>query len=131
MGAFIVSLGAFVPGLFGKQISQKLAKGIGIAVLIALLAAVLAIGKCSYDASVIETHEAAQKVKDAEAVAGADRDADTATEPDVQAFQNEQIRIDEAMTEAARSDPKGAASTVGPVTRSYYDTLPPAKEKRR
>ena len=35
------------------------------------------------------------------------------------------------ITEAKRADPKGAASTVGPVTRSYYDTLPATKEKRR
>lgn len=127
---FLISLGALVPGFFGKRISDRLAKGIGIAIFAILLAVVLAVGKCSYDASVIETHEAAQKAKDAEAITGADRDADNAVAPQEEAFQNEQQEIGAAMTEAKRADPKGAASTVGPVTRSYYDTLPD-KEKRR
>lgn len=131
MLAFIATVGSFVPGLFGKKLSFKAAKIVGGVILVALLVGLLLIGKWAYDASVIADHEAHQRAENAEKITKADRAADNATEPDVQAFQNQQIEIEEAMTEARRADPKGAASTVGPVTRSYYDSLPEPKEKRR
>lgn len=59
----IASIGAFLPGLFGKEIAYKTAKVLGSAILVILLALVLSLGKCAYDASVIEQHEQEQEVK--------------------------------------------------------------------
>lgn len=56
--SIIASIGAFIPGLFGKKLSYKVAKAIGIGVLAVALVIALGVGKCAYDNSVIEEHEA-------------------------------------------------------------------------
>jgi len=61
--SLILSIGAFLPGLFGKQVSEKVAKVLGFIALGLLLIAVLSLGKCAYDASVIEQHETEREVK--------------------------------------------------------------------
>ena len=61
--SLIMSIGAFLPGLFGKEVSQKAAKVLGIVTLSLLLIAVLSLGKCAYDASIIEQHEQEREVQ--------------------------------------------------------------------
>lgn len=63
MLAFIASVGSFIPGLFGKKISFGAAKVLGGVILVFLLFALLSVGKCAYDKSVIEEHETAREVK--------------------------------------------------------------------
>lgn len=65
--SLIMSIGAFLPGLFGKQVSQKVAKVLGFIALGLLLIAVLSLGKCAYDASIIEKHEQTREIKAGEA----------------------------------------------------------------
>lgn len=128
--SLIMSIGAFLPGLFGKQVSEKVAKVLGIVALGLLLIAVLSLGKCAYDASVIEKHESAERARKAEKQLEADRAADLATEQQARDLAETQQELEEAQAEAARRDPEGAAKPVGPVTESYYDTLR-KKENRR
>lgn len=127
--SLIMSIGAFLPGLFGKEVSQKVAKVLGIIILALLALAVLSLGKCAYDASVIEQHEAQDWAEKAQKQLDADRKADEATEQQARDLANTQKALEQAQADAARKDPAGAAGTVGPVTDSYYDTL--RKEKRR
>lgn len=61
--SLIASIGAFLPGLFGKEVAYKTAKVLGFITLGLLLIAVLSLGKCAYDASVIEQHETEREVK--------------------------------------------------------------------
>lgn len=128
--SLIMSIGAFLPGLLGKQVSEKVAKVLGIITLGLLLIAVLGLGKCAYDASIIEKHESAERARKAEKQLEADRAADLATEQQGRDLVETQQELEEAQAEAARRDPEGAAKPVGPVTESYYDTLR-KKENRR
>lgn len=128
--SLIMSIGAFLPGLFGKQVSERVAKVLGIVALGLLLIAVLSLGKCAYDASIIEQHESAERARKAQKQLEADRAADLATEEQARDLVETQQELEEAQAEAARRDPEGAAKPVGPVTESYYDTLR-KKENRR
>lgn len=128
--SLIMSIGAFLPGLLGKQVSEKVAKVLGIIALGLLLIAVLGLGKCAYDASIIEQHESAERARKAQKQLEADRAADLATEQQGRDLVETQQELEEAQAEAARRDPEGAAKPVGPVTESYYDTLR-KKENRR
>lgn len=129
---FILSIGNLVPGLFGKKLSDRFAKIVGIGLLVALAVAVLSVGKCAYDASVVNRYEQ-QHEAEAEAAKKqlqADRDADEAVANQAAELADTQKKLDEATREAAQRDPEGAAKTVGPVTESYYETLR-KKEKRK
>lgn len=128
--SLIMSIGAFLPGLFGKQVSEKVAKVLGVIALGLLLIAVLGLGKCAYDASIIEQHESAERARKAQKQLEADRAADLATEEQARDLVETQQELEEAQAEAARRDPEGAAKPVGPVTESYYNTLR-KKENRR
>lgn len=119
----IMALGAFIPGLFGRKLSDRLTKALGVTLLLLALVALLSLGKCAYDTSVIAKHEAAERARKAEAVAAADRAADEALAAQVAEQTETQNELEAAQTEAVRRDPAGAASPVGPVTESYYDTL--------
>jgi hypothetical protein len=61
--ALIATIGSFLPSLFGKEIKLKTAKLLGWIVLALLLVALLSVGKCAYDKSVIEHHEEVREAK--------------------------------------------------------------------
>jgi len=126
----IMSIGAFIPGLFGKKVAEKTAKVLGFLILGLLAAAVLSLGKCAYDASLIEQHEATSRAQKAERQLEADRRANEEGEQAKRDLEETQRQLDDATSEAARRDPEGAAKEVGPVSQSYYDTLRRQKEKR-
>lgn len=65
--SLIASIGAFLPGLLGKELSYKAARIAGFITLGMLLLAVLSLGKCAYDASVIEGHENERELEAADA----------------------------------------------------------------
>jgi uncharacterized protein HemX len=127
---FILSVGNVLPGLFGKKLSDRAAKITGIALLVALAVAVLSVGKCAYDASVVNRYEQQHEAEAAKKQLQADRDADKAVANQAAELADTQKKLDEATREAAQRDPEGAAKTVGPVTESYYETLR-KKEKRK
>lgn len=124
MLTLIASVGSFLPGLFGKKLSFKAAKIAGFVVLAILLAATLSLGKCAYDASVVNDYEVRHDAEAAKKTLEADRAADDAIANKAAQFDETQAKLDEAMRNAAQADPKGAATAVGPVTKSYYDNLP-------
>lgn len=125
----IMAIGAWLPGLFGKQLSQRMTKALGVILLILGALVFLSLGKCAYDASLIAKHEAAENARKAEAQLAADRAADAATAKQIAEAAETQKALEQAQAEAARKDPVGAAQPVGPVTQSYYDTL--RKEKKQ
>lgn len=126
----IMTIGAWLPGLFGKQLSPRLTKALGAALLILAVALLLWLGKLAYDASLIAKHEAQQHAAIAKAQVAADRAADEAAAEQAKALAETQKALEQAEIEAVRNDPEGAAQTVGPATQSYYDTLR-AQENRR
>lgn len=126
---FIASIGSFIPGLFGKELPYKTAKIAGFITFGVLLIAILGLGKCSYDRSVVNQYKTAQAVKVATETLEAERRANQAAVDREVADALTNQRLATAASEAARADPKGAAQTVGPVTRSYYETL--RKEKKQ
>lgn len=79
--ALIASIGAFLPGLIGKELSYKTARIAGFITLGLILIATLSLGKCAYDASVIEQHEHEREIAAGEAREDAadQRAADTIT----------------------------------------------------
>ena len=129
MWTLIATVGGFLPGLFGKQFSERTTKAIGIGVLILGLIAILSLGKCAYDRSVINQHDAEVRAESAEKQLEADRQADAETAAKAAKLDETEKKLDEATRDAAKADPAGAAGKVGPVTESYYETL--RKEQRR
>jgi Tfp pilus assembly protein PilE len=124
----LLAIGGFIPGLFGKEVSERVAKVIAVALLVVGLLALIALGKFAYDRSVINRYRleqvAAQQQKDREATERADK-----AEKDRTARREQQNQsLEAAATEAAEKEPEKARATVGPVTQSYYDTL--RKEKK-
>lgn len=124
MWSLIATLGSFVPGLFGRKLTFKTAKIVGALMLVGLTVAILSIGKCSYDRSVIAQHEAEVDTAAAKLELEADRAADADNEKLRQEFANSQERLEKATAEAERADPANAGKSVGPVTQSYFDNLP-------
>lgn len=61
MWAIIAGIGSFFPGLLGKEIGFKAAKVLGVMMLVILIVAILSIGKCAYDRSIIDAHDAARE----------------------------------------------------------------------
>lgn len=119
----LVSLGAFLPGLIGKTVSTKLAKGLGVVMLIVLALAVLSLGKYAYDKSLIADHESDARARRAEATLRADRKADEAVANQAAELVETQQALEQAQQVVEREQPVEAAKTVGPATQSYYDTL--------
>lgn len=129
MLSIIATIGNFVPGLLGKELSGKAAQIVGWIVSAALLLALLSLGKCAYDDSVINKHETEERAKQAERQLQAERDANAKMAQHAAEYAAQQKTLEDAAAEALRRDPVGAAKPVGPVSQSYYDSLP-KKEKK-
>ncbi len=123
MLALLASIGAFLPGLFGKKLSFEAARATGIVVLVIALVLVVGLGKCAYDKSVVSNYKSERAAKVAEDTLEADRAAAAAEKPRTEAFRESQAEIERETAKAAQRDPTGAARPVGPVTQSYYDNL--------
>lgn len=121
--SLIMTIGAFLPGLFGKQVSDRVSRILGIAAVGIAVISLLGLAKCVYDGAVIAKHEAQEEARKNKALLDADRAADEATAEQARDLAETQTELEKAQAEAARSDPAGAAKPVGPVTESYYDTL--------
>lgn len=124
MWPIIASVGAFIPGLFGREISFKAAKVVGVIVSIVLAILFLYGAKSLYDYSVVRADRAERAAALAEAARKADHEADEKARKGAAREAETQKKLDDALREAADRDPVGAKSPVGPVSRSYYDTIP-------
>jgi uncharacterized membrane protein YebE (DUF533 family) len=71
MLALVSSIGAILPGLFGKVVGPTASRIIGFITIALLLGSILSLGKCAYDASVVNDYKAKQEA----AAAGAREDA--------------------------------------------------------
>jgi hypothetical protein len=100
-----ISIGMALAGLVGKKVAAKSAKVIGIVALVVLLIAVLSVGKCAYDNSVIEKHEARQDAANARA----DRKADTAA-ADTRRSDDARLTAEETQLRELRDDPTSTAT---------------------
>jgi hypothetical protein len=129
MVALIVKLGVFVAGIFGQTVEARAAKVIGIVSAVVLAAALVIGGKALYDRHVIAQHEAAEKAKDMEAALKGERAANAEQAERDRASAEINAKLKKAAEDAAKADPTGAATPVGPTTKAYYDTL--RKEKKQ
>lgn len=122
---FIASIGGVIPGLFGKRLSFGAAKVAGFATLAILALAVISLGKCAYDASVIDKYQTEQAAKSRESERRANRIDASEDAKEIEL----QDKLGDAADEARRADPAGASQPVGPVTKSYYDTIRKEQDK--
>ena len=86
-----------------------------------LLIAVLAVGKCTYDQSVIEQHEAETRARVAEQARTASENATAKGDIAKDAFDRSQAAISKGINDAA-NDP-ASQNVVGPASRAYYERL--------
>lgn len=128
MLTLIASIGGFIPKLLGKDVTYKTARVLGFILLAILLVAILSLGKCAYDASIINQHEAEERAEKAERQRDAERKANEKASADATALATTEAKLDQALADAAKKNPTEAAKHVGPVSQSYYDTL---RENRR
>lgn len=124
----LAALGGPIAGLFVTAPSYRLAKIVGGVVAALALVALLSVGKCVYDRNLIEQHDSNRDREIAEDTTKADRTADEKAAPRQAEFQNSQDALANAAASAKAADPEGAKKGVGPVSRSYYDTLPEKKK---
>lgn len=129
MLSLIAGIGNFIPGLLGKELSTKAARIVSYVTLGIALLALLSLGKCAYDDSVINKHETAQRAEQARRQLEAERKANEELARHAAEYAESQRKLEDAAEEALRRDPAGAAKPVGPVSQSYYDNLPKKDRK--
>lgn len=107
--------------LISKGIAPKLAKPLIITAGVALLITVLSVGKCAYDRSVVEKHDAKVTAKIATAARSA---SETATAKAEDRATVEVIRVIEIKKDVdhAKQDP-AAQSLAGPASRAFLERL--------
>lgn len=118
-----VSIGMTIAWLFGQRVTAKTGKVIGIVACMILAVALLSIGKCAYDANVIDEHENKREAEIAKGVLKADRGANAGDLARDEEFAKAQANIAGAMSDAEQNDPEHGRTPVGPVSQSYYDSL--------
>lgn len=128
MWTLIASIGGFLPGVFGKQLSFKAAKYVGVFVLIVLAVLLFFGARAAYNSSVISRYKAEVEGETYKAAREADHKADAEEQKRMENLAAENDRLESEAAKAAQRDPVSAGKTVGPVTSSYYDNLP---EKKR
>lgn len=106
--SLIMTIGAFLPGLFGKQVSDRVSRILGIITLGVVMLSLLGIGKCAYDGAVIAKYEAKKEAKAAPAREAA---ADQRLEDQIINTKNEEELID-----AIEAAPQGG--TLSPAARA-------------
>lgn len=122
MMSLIASLGALVPGLFGKNISYKAAKVAGWVVIAVLALLILGTGKCLYDRSVIDKHEAKIEAK---ASAAREKSAEQQVIDDVKNANSEKELIN-VVQKAPGGQLSPAAHALACERLRRYGRVPPA-----
>lgn len=128
-----ITTGLFLSGLFGKTVSDKAAKviGIGALILVALIAG--SIWLSIRDSNLIDRHDAEQEAEMTNAVLAAERKANAEKQMRDQVFELGQDNITASIGNAVAADPVATRKPVGPASQAYYDTLrreQQAKEKK-
>lgn len=132
MWRLVAGIGGSLASLLGfKNLEYKIAKIVGTVVVIVGLIAILGLGKCAYDKSVVNEYKTEQRAVDAEAAVEADKIADDNERDRIEVMEEDNARLTKAAEEAERQDPVAAAKSVGPVSQSYYDNLPKKRGENR
>lgn len=118
-----ISIGMALAKLAGRQVSEKVAKVIGLAVMAIALVTIFFIAKALYDKSVVDDYRDKREAEIAKAALKADRKANAADVIRDNEFADSQADIAEGITNATANDPRKGATPVGPVSQSYYDRL--------
>lgn len=124
----LVAIGMLIPRLFGARLSDRAARALAIVILVVLAALLFRVGKQAYERSVIVRYNAEQAALRRERDRAAEEEADRQQARRTAELEQENRTLEAAATEAAVREPEKARTTVGPVTRSYYETL--RKEKK-
>lgn len=120
--SIIATIGAFIPGLFGKKLSYKVARTVGIVVLAVALIVALGVGKCAYDNSVIEDHE----VKREAAASGAREDAADQRVKDALDNANSEKELQDVIQNAPGGTLSPAAHALACERLHRYGRIPPS-----
>lgn len=126
-----ISIGTALVGLFGKQVSDKAARLIGIASLIFVLIAAFLTWLAIHDHNVRSDALDDQDATINAAVIGADRYAGNQMIARDQDFANSQSDLGNAISNAVTADPEHGTRPVGPASQSYYDELRRQKGKSK
>lgn len=130
MWLILARIGAFVPGLFGKELSLKAAKVVGAIVAVVLVIAVLSVGKCAYDASVIERHDDKRTAKIEKGAREAEHAADENALERANRAAEDAANLQGAIDNARRDDPEGVRRPTGRATNDVYDELRRQRQAR-
>lgn len=120
--SIIASIGAFLPGLFGKELPYKVARVVGMGVLAVLLVILLGVGKCAYDASVIEDHETKREI----AASGAREDAADQRVRDAIDNANSEKELQDVIQNAPGGTLSPAAHALACERLRRYGRIPPS-----
>ena len=126
-----ISIGAALAGLFGKQVSDKAARLIGIGTPLAVLIAAFFIWLAIHDHDVANDALDKQDATINAAVIEADRYAGNQMANRERDFGNSQSDLGNAIGNAVAADPEHGKRPVGPASQSYYDELRRQKGKTR
>lgn len=120
--SILATIGAFVPGLFGKELSYKVARTVGIVVLAVAILIALGVGKCAYDNSVIDKHE----VKREAAASGAREDAADQRVKDAIDNANSEKELQDVIQNAPGGTLSPAAHALACERLRRYGRIPPS-----
>lgn len=118
----LVTIGTAIARLAGRGASERAAKLLGALALIILLTALLAVGKCAYDDSVIDRHEERREI---EAGKARERAADRRVE-DAAANTRSKEELYDAIESAPGGDLSPAARALACERLRRIGRIPPA-----
>jgi creatinine amidohydrolase/Fe(II)-dependent formamide hydrolase-like protein len=119
----LIMIGSTLAGLFGKGVTEKAARLIGIGTLIFAAVAAFLIWLAIHDSNVADDALDEQDAQINAAVIEADRYAGNQMEARDRDFANSQGEIGNAIGNATAADPAKGKRPVGPASQSYYDEL--------
>lgn len=107
--------------------AEKAASIVRWILIVVAIVAVLGVGKCAYDRSVIDNHETKKSAEAAKAALEGERRANADQDKRDAIFDDEQATIEKGINDEIAKDPVGAAKPVGPGQRGFFDSLPDDK----
>lgn len=125
-----ITIGTALAGIFGKSITQKTAKIIGIVAGAALLLAVLSLGKCAYDKSIVNDYKQERQAKIDRGLLKAEREATAADIARDKEFAESAAVVKGDTQNAKDKDPNGGRTNAGPVTQSYFDSVRRERDRK-
>jgi membrane protein implicated in regulation of membrane protease activity len=116
-------IGMTAASVFGKRVSAKLAKLIGLVLFALAAVALVALAITLIRRDAVDEYKDERAAEIANAVVGAEREANAEKAERDTEFANSQANIMEGIDNAIAHDPNQGTTPVGPAQQSYFDGL--------